>query len=78
MSRTPDAVYRGFDIYTVVVPGDHDDWSAISDVERPSADGVEVFQDFGGPCEGVTAQQAKDAVLKDTRHKIDNLNADPV
>lgn len=78
MSRTPDAVYRGFDIYTVIVPGDNGGWSAISDVERDGADGVEVFQDFGGPCEGLTAGQAKEAVLKDTRHKIDNLNADPV
>jgi len=78
MSRTPDAVYQGFDIYTVVVPGDHGGWTAISDVERNGAEGVEVFQDFGGPCDGVTTEQAKEAVLSQTRHKIDNLNADPV
>lgn len=78
MSRIPDAVYRGFDIYTVVIPDDNGSWSAISDIERAGADGLEVFQDFGGPCEGVNAERAKAAVLEDTRHKIDNLNAEPV
>ncbi|GGI15922.1 hypothetical protein [Oxalicibacterium faecigallinarum] len=78
MSRIPDAVYGGFDIFTVIVPGDHGGWSAIADVERAGADGVEVFQDFGGPCEGQTAEQAKAKVLDNTRRKIDDLKADPV
>ncbi len=78
MSRIPDATHGGFDIYTVVLPLEHGRWSAISDIERPGAEGLEVFQDFGGPCEADTAEAAKAAVLAQTRHKIDDLNADPV
>ncbi|WP_293776432.1 hypothetical protein [uncultured Oxalicibacterium sp.] len=78
MSRVPETTYEGFAIYTFVMPADQGGWSAVSDVERHAADGVEVFQDFGGPCDADTAEQAKAAVLADTRHKIDNLLARPV
>lgn len=78
MSRVPDASYDGFDIYTVVLPDNHGTWSAISNIERMGADGMEVFQDFGGPCEADSLEAAKAAVLTQTRNKIDDLNAEPV
>ncbi len=77
MSRLPDGVYGGFDIFVVTVPLDGGQWSATSEVSRDGADGVEVFQGFGGPCAGGSADEAKVAVLADTRHKIDDLLAEP-
>lgn len=77
MSRTPAGVYEGFEIFVVLVPLDRSRWSATSEVEREGADGVEVFQQFGGPCEADTADLARAAVLADTRHKIDDLLAEP-
>lgn len=77
MSRTPTDEYKGFEIFVVLVPIDHGRWSATSEVERHGAEGVEVFQQFGGPCESESADAAKLAVLEDTRQKIDDLLALP-
>lgn len=77
MSRTPAGVYEGFEIFVVLVPLDHGRWSAMSEVERDGAEGLEVFQEFGGPCEADSAEAAKAAVLADTRHKIDGLLVEP-
>ena len=77
MSRMPAGVYEGFEIFVVVVPLAHGRWSAVSEVERDGAEGLEVFQEFGGPCEADSADAARTAVLTETRHKIDNLLAEP-
>ncbi len=77
MSRTPAGVYEGFEIFVVLVPLDHSRWSATREVEREGADGREVFQQFVGPCEAASHDAAKEAVLADTRRKIDDLLAEP-
>jgi hypothetical protein len=77
MSRTPAGVYEGFEIFVMLVPLDHARWLATSEVERDGADGIEVFQQFGGPCEADSSDMARAAVLADTRHKIDDLLAEP-
>jgi len=77
MSRTVDDLYEGFRIFVFVLPQGDDQWSATSEVERDGAEGVETFQKFGGPCPGRTAEEARLAVLADTRHKIDNVLAEP-
>jgi hypothetical protein len=70
-------MYEGFEIFVVLVPLDHDRWLATSEVERNGAEGVEVFQQFGGPCEAHTADAARAAVMEDTRNKIKGLLALP-
>lgn len=77
MSRTPAGVYEGFEIYVMLVPLEHGRWSATSEVERHGAEGPELFQAFGGPCDADSADAAKSAVLADTRRKIDDLLAEP-
>lgn len=77
MSRTPAGEYEGFEIFMMLVPLEHGRWSATSEVERKGADGLEVFQAFGGPCDADSSDAARSAVLADTRHKIDDLLAEP-
>lgn len=77
MSRTPDAVYRGYDIFTVAVPDDGELWSATSEIVRNGANGIEISQGFGGPCQAHSSEEAKNLVIADTRHKIDDLLAEP-
>ncbi len=76
-TRTVDELYEGFRIFVFVLPQGDDQWLATSEVEREGAEGIEVFQKFGGPCQGRTAEEARLAVLADTRHKIDNVLAKP-
>ncbi len=77
MSRTPDAVYHGYEIFTMLVPTDRGLWSATSEIEITGADGIDISQGFGGPCEARTSAEAKALVLADTKHKIDDLLAEP-
>lgn len=77
MTRTADELYEGFRIFVFVLPQGDDQWEATSEVERDGADGVETFQKFGGPCQGRTVEEARLAVLVDTRRKIDNVLAEP-
>ncbi|HWV62560.1 MAG TPA: hypothetical protein VN019_02980 [Oxalicibacterium sp.] len=77
MSRTPVGVHEGFEIFVMLVPLEGGRWSATSEVEREGAEGLEVFQEFGGPCDADSADAAREAVLADTRHKIDDLLAEP-
>lgn len=77
MSRTPDAVYLGYEIFTVAVPLEGGLWSATSEIIINGADGVDVSQGFGGPCQGHSSEEAKTLVIADTRQKIDDLLAEP-
>ncbi|HTH44357.1 MAG TPA: hypothetical protein VL528_04680 [Oxalicibacterium sp.] len=77
MDRKPDATYDEYSIFTVAVPTDDHRWLATSEVQRPGADGIETFQEFGGPCYGNTCEEALEAVMLDTRHKIDEVLARP-
>ena len=77
MTKTADEVYEGFRIFVFVVPEGGDQWSATSEVQRDGAEGVETFQQFGGPCQGRTEQEARLAVLADSRQKIDDVLAEP-
>lgn len=77
MSRTPDAVYQGYAIFTMVLPSGDGLWSATSEIEMNGADGIEVFQEFGGPCEAHSSEEAKAKAIADTKHKIDDLIAEP-
>jgi hypothetical protein len=77
MSRTPDAVYHGYEIFTMLVPTDRGLWSATSEIEINGADGIDISQGFGGPCEAVTSAEAKALVLVETKQKIDDLLAQP-
>jgi hypothetical protein len=78
MDRTPDATYEEYSIFTIAVPTDDHRWLATSEVQRPGAGGIETFQEFGGPCYGNTCEEALEAVMQDTRHKIDEVLARPV
>lgn len=77
MSRTPEAFYRGYEIFTVAVPVEGGLWSATSEIIINGADGVDVSQAFGGPCQGHSSEEAKALVIADTRQKIDDLLAEP-
>lgn len=77
MTKAPDALYEDFRIFVFAMPLGDDQWSATSEVERHGADGIEVFQQFGGPCYGRTGDEAKALVIADTRRKIDDLLANP-
>ncbi len=77
MSRTPDAIYHGYEIFTVLVPTIGGLWSATSEIETNGADGIDISQGFGGPCEGHTSEEARALVLVDTKQKIDDLLAEP-
>lgn len=77
MSRTPAAVYHGYEIFTVVLPDDDGLWSATSEIEINGADGIDISQGFGGPCQGRTREEAQAMVIADTKQKIDNLLAEP-
>lgn len=77
MSRVPDAVYHGYEIFTVLLPLGDGRWSATSEIEIDGADGIDISQGFGGPCEGQTSEEARALVLVDTKKKIDDLLAEP-
>jgi len=49
------------------VPKGNGSWSATSEIETKGADGVEILQGFGGPCEEHTSEEAKAMVLVDTK-----------
>ena len=77
MSRIPAAVYHGYEIFTMVVPVDGGLWSATSEIEINGADGIDISQGFGGPCQGHTREEAQAMVIADTKQKIDDLLAEP-
>lgn len=77
MSRTPDAIYHGYEIFTMLVPTDRGLWSATSEIEINGADGIDISQGFGGPCEAHTSAEAKALVLAETKQRIDDLLAKP-
>jgi hypothetical protein len=77
MSRVPDTVYKGYEIFTVVVPTGDGWWSATSEIETNGVDGIEISQGFGGPCQGHTSEAARIMVIADTKQKIDDLLAVP-
>jgi hypothetical protein len=78
MSRKPDAVYEGYGIFIIAVPLDDGRWLATSEVERPAVNGIETWQQFGGPCFGRTDEESRVAVVADTRRKIDDVLARPI
>ena len=51
MSRVPDTVYKGYEIFTIVVPVSEGVWSATSEIEIHGAEGEEISQGFAGPFE---------------------------
>lgn len=77
MNRTPDAVYHGYEIFTVVVPLGDGQWSASSEIEIEGAEGIEISQGFGGPSQAQTSEKAKAMAIADAKHKIDALLAEP-
>lgn len=77
MSRVPDTVYMGYEIFTVVVPIGDGLWSATSEIETNGAEGIEISQGFGGPCEAHSSEAAKMMAIADTKQKIDDLLALP-
>lgn len=77
MSRTPDIVYRGYEVFTVVLPLADGQWSATSEIEINGADGIEISQGFGGPCQAHTSEAAKAMAIADVKQKIDDLLAEP-
>ena len=77
MSRVPDAVYHGYEIFTVLVPRGDGRWSATSEIETNGVYGIDISQGFGGPCEGHSIEEARALVLVDTKQKIDDLLAEP-
>lgn len=78
MSRVPDSVYKGYEIFTIAVPNGAGLWSATSEIENKGADGEEISQGFAGPFEADSAEAAKTLVIADTKRKIDDLLARPV
>lgn len=77
MSRTPDAVYHGYEIFTMLLPTDRGLWAATSEIEINGASGVDISQGFAGPCEAPTSAEAKALVLAETKQRIDDLLAEP-
>jgi len=78
MSRVPDSVYKGYEIFTIVVPTSAGLWSATSEIEIKGAEGEEISQGFAGPFEAESMEAAKALVIADTKHKIDDLLARPI
>ncbi len=77
MSRPPDAVYHGYEIFTVVLPTHRGMWAATSEIEINGASGMDISQGFAGPCDASTSSEAKALVLAETKQKIDDLLAEP-
>jgi hypothetical protein len=77
MSRVPDTVYKGYEIFTIVVPVSESLWSATSEIEIHGAQGEEISQGFAGPFEAHSSDEAKALVIADTKQKIDDLLAQP-
>jgi hypothetical protein len=78
MSRVPDTVYKGYEIFTIVVPVSEGVWSATSEIEIHGAEGEEISQGFAGPFEAHSSDAAKAMVIADTKQKIDDLLARPI
>ncbi len=78
MSRVPDSVYKGYEIFTIVVPLEAGLWSATSEIEITGAEGEEISQGFAGPLEAHSSDAAKALVIADTKQKIDDILARPV
>ncbi|RQO35989.1 hypothetical protein DBR37_06485 [Herminiimonas sp. KBW02] len=78
MSRVPDTVYKGYEIFTIVVPVSEGLWSATSEIEINGAQGEEISQGFAGPFEAHSRDAAKEMVIAETKQKIDDLLARPV
>ncbi|MNR77780.1 hypothetical protein D3C72_84630 [compost metagenome] len=77
MSRVPDTVYKGYEIFTMVLPAGDDWWSATSEIETHGPEGLEISQAFAGPCAAHTSDAAKALVISETKQKIDDLLAEP-
>lgn len=78
MSRIPDSVYRGYEIFTVVLPASDGLWTATSEVEIHGAEGIEISQGFAGPVEADSSDAARAMVIAETIQKIDDVLARPV
>jgi hypothetical protein len=78
MSRVPDSVYKGYEIFTIIVPTSTGQWSATSEIEINGAAGEEISQGFAGPFEAESREAAHALVIADTKQKIDDLLARPI
>ncbi|MFZ6875824.1 hypothetical protein ACO0LF_27460 [Undibacterium sp. Di27W] len=74
--RTPTMQYKNFDIFVIAFPRPDGHWFASGEVQKNAAGGIEIIQQFSGPFKAVNETQAKLAVIRDAKMKIDAMLAE--
>ncbi|HTD06646.1 hypothetical protein [Undibacterium sp.] len=78
MSRQPAESFKGYDIFTIAIPTKDGTWSAMTEIQKMGAEGLEISQSFSGPFEAATEAEAKNAALREAEKKIVDMIASPV
>ncbi|MFZ6746707.1 hypothetical protein ACO0LC_26065 [Undibacterium sp. JH2W] len=76
VERMPTMQYKNYDIFVIAFPRPDGQWFASGEVQKNAADGVEVIQQFSGPFKAANETQAKLAVIRDAKMKIDAMLAE--
>jgi|GEM_PF-3504449 len=76
IERTPTMHYKNYDIFVIAFPRPDGHWSASGEVQKYGAEGLEIAQQFSGPFKAASETQAKLAVIRDAKMKIDAILAE--
>ncbi|MFZ6718869.1 hypothetical protein [Undibacterium sp. Ji49W] len=76
IERMPTMRYKNYDIFVIAFPRPDGHWSASGEVQKYGADGLEMTQQFSGPFMANGETEAKLAVIRDAKMKIDAILAE--
>lgn len=76
IERTPTMHYKNYDIFVIAFPRPDGHWSASGEVQKYGAEGLEIGQQFSGPFKANSETEAKLAVIRDAKMKIDAILAE--
>lgn len=76
IERMPTMRYKNYDIFVIAFPRPDGHWSASGEVQKYGADGLEMAQQFSGPFMANGETEAKLAVIRDAKMKIDAILAE--
>ncbi|BBB67922.1 hypothetical protein UNDYM_3669 [Undibacterium sp. YM2] len=75
IERTPTMHYKNYDIFVIASPRKDGHWFASGEVQKFGAQGLEIAQQFSGPFKAKSETDAKLAVIRDAKMKIDAILA---
>jgi len=75
LERTPSMHYKNYDIFVIAFPRPDGHWSASGEVQKYGAQGLEIAQQFSGPFKANSESEARLAVIRDAKMKIDAILA---